>query len=295
MPDLPPFSTGLSLPPRVAEPHVPRVLVVEDVDTTRRRICSALRAGGYQVEEAIDGLGAWRQLSTGHFDAILLDLVLPHLDGWQLRQMQLNKPELARIPTLIVTARELGQADRYALHARGVIQKPFEDGDLVATVADACRAAQAAPAPGPSSRRRAAGRRAGAVEELFWSRRGEVACGAHAPAPASERWAAERWAAIPAGAGRDRVLYQCQHCSGTPIGHRTARQSSAGHGGDLDTAADAPNPLCPRCQHPMVATERPPKHPDTLAMAGVEDPETGRQTVPIWHCAGCGIDRARFD
>ena len=295
MANLPIAKPELSLPPRVAEPHVPRVLVVEDVDTTRRRICSALRAGGYQVEEATDGLQAWRQLSNGQFDAILLDLVLPQLDGWQLRQMQLNKPELAGIPTLIVTARLLGQADRYALRARGVIQKPFEDGDLVASVADACKAAQSAPAPGPAARRPTQGRRSVAVEQLFWSRRGEVACGAHAPAPASERWAAERWAAIPAGAGRDRVLYQCQHCSGGPIGHRTARQAGAGHDGKADTAADAPNPLCPRCQHPMAATERPPKHPDTLAHASLDGPETHRQTVPIWHCAGCGIDRARFN
>ena len=295
MPDARLFTPELSLPPRVAEPHVPRVLVVEDVDTTRRRICSALRAGGYQVEEASDGLEAWRQLSGGRFDAILLDLVMPQLDGWQLRQMQLNKPELAAIPTLIVTARPLGQADRYALRARSVIQKPFEDGDLVATVADACHV-HVAPASGPLARRpAAAGRRSVLVEELFWSRRGEVACGAHAPVPASERWAAERWRAIPAGAGRDRVLYQCQHCSGSPIGHRKARQSSAGHDGNSATAADAPNPLCPRCQHPMVATERPPKYPDTLALANLENSETPRQTVPIWHCAGCGIDRARFD
>jgi two-component system response regulator len=270
------------------------VLVVEDVDTTRRRICSALRAGGYQVEEAENGLAGWRQLSASHFDAVLLDLVLPQLDGWKFRQMQLEDPDLAGIPTLIVTARPLREPDRYALRARGVIQKPFEDEALVATVANAVVAAQADPAPARPPARGAAGRSA---TELFWSRRGEVACDVHAPPPASDRWVNERWTAIPAGAGRDRVSYQCQHCLGGPIGHRTMERRPE-PAAQIDS--DAPPPLdtaprCPRCQHPMMATERTPKHPDTLQRTHLKNPETVRPAVPVWRCSACGIDRARFE
>src|SRR6476659_497135 len=56
---------------------------------------------------------------------------------------------------------------------------------------------------------------------LYWSRVGEVACGIHAPAPSSPRWACERWAEMPSTARRRHgVEYQCQHCSasGRPIG-----------------------------------------------------------------------------
>jgi hypothetical protein len=58
--------------------------------------------------------------------------------------------------------------------------------------------------------------------QLFWSRRGEVACALHAPAGESERWQAERWEAIPADANRHQIVYQCPHCSGHKgsIAHR---------------------------------------------------------------------------
>jgi CheY-like chemotaxis protein len=204
---------------------VPRVLVVEDVDTTRQRMCSALRARGYQVDEARDGAEGMRLLSatSSHFDAILLDLLLPQLDGWQFREAQLRQPQLARIPTIIVTVRPLREPDRYALRARTVIQKPFEDDALIAMVATACAGADG----GGRAAVPAAPARTGPVTladgELFWSRLGEVACTVHAPGVASERWVAERWTAIPRGAGRDRLTYQCQHCSGSgPIHHRSA-------------------------------------------------------------------------
>ncbi len=202
------------------------MLVVEDVDTTRRRMCAALRANGYQVDEASDGIEGMRMLAASPgFDAILLDLLLPQLDGWHFREAQLRQPQLARIPTIIVTVRPLRESDRYSLHAQSVIQKPFEDDTLITTVANACAARADTPATA-----RPAARRAPAMspdKELFWSRRGAVACGLHAPAPGSEQWASERWAAIPAGAGRDRLIYQCQHCSGRgPINHRTLASAS---------------------------------------------------------------------
>lgn len=200
-----------------------RVLVVEDVDTTRRRICAALRAQGFQVEEAETGLDGWHRLSEGRFDAILLDLALPQLDGWQFRQMQLEHPAFAAVPTIIVTARPLGEPERYALRVRTVIQKPFEDHVLLSAVAAACASITGSPLGGALADQgplRWAG-------DLFWSRFGEVACDAHAPKPASERWVLERWAAIPPGAGRDRVLYQCQHCAGGPIRHRSIGRPDA--------------------------------------------------------------------
>lgn len=191
------------------------LLVIEDTDTTRRRICSALRARGYRVEEAFDGVQAMHKLAAAKYDAIVLDLILPRVDGWKFREAQLRDPELSSIPTVVISVKMLSEADKYVLRPCGVIQKPFEDEVLLASVAKAC-ATSVRPAATAPVRPAAA-----PVAELFWSRRGEIACRSHAPDAASERWAGEGWTAIPGGAGRNRIAYQCQHCSGGgPIHHR---------------------------------------------------------------------------
>jgi hypothetical protein len=61
---------------------------------------------------------------------------------------------------------------------------------------------------------------AGGYAGLYWSRLGEVACAAHAPAAGSSQWAADRWVEVPvAYHHRHRRDYQCQHCSAsrTPL------------------------------------------------------------------------------
>ena len=135
---------GTSVHSALTRPHV---LVVEDIDTTRRRIVGVLREHGYSVSEAVDGLEALRKLSARRFDAILLDLLLPNVDGWRFRETQLRHPELAQIPTVVVTVRPLRAADRYVLKAQDVVQKPIEDHVLLAAVRNACFSA-GIPPPG---------------------------------------------------------------------------------------------------------------------------------------------------
>ena len=194
---------------------VASVLVVEDNDTTRDRIATLLRAHGYEVAEAVDGLDALRKVSRRRFDAIVLDLVLPNVDGWQFRATQLRHPEMASIPTVIVTVQPLQAADRYSLRTSEVVHKPFEDVNLLQAVERAYRTRQ----PGPV-------RRNADATGLFWSHRGEIACMDHAPDATSERWRQDRWAPISTAAIRGRIAYQCQHCpgDGSPIdrSHRTA-------------------------------------------------------------------------
>jgi two-component system response regulator MprA len=195
------------------------VLVVDDVETTRHHIVNVLHRDGYDVVEAIDGLEALNKVASRHFDAILLDLVMPNVDGWQFRQTQLRHPELAGIPTVVVTIRPLREPDRYVLRPEDVILKPFEDDALLEVVAKACRRANP-PLPAVHAY----------VNQLFWSRRGEIACWHHAPRQDWVRWHDERWAAIPEGAARHRIIYQCQHCPGQngPVGHRTRSDGEEG-------------------------------------------------------------------
>ena len=189
----------------------PRILVVEDVETTRRRLVDTLRAHGYFADEAVNGLQALQKCSERRFDAILLDLVLPNVDGWQFRQAQLRHPELASIPTIFVTIRALREADRYALRATEIVLKPFEDTALLNAIENACaRVDRRVPPPEKYT------------AQLFWSKRGEVACWNHAPVADTPRWYVEGWSTIPERAGYGRIVYQCQHCPGNdgPVGHR---------------------------------------------------------------------------
>lgn len=184
------------------------VLVVEDNDVTRDRIASLLRRAGYRVSEAADGLDALHKVSAVRFDAILLDLILPHVDGWQFRATQLRHPELATIPTVIVTIQPLREPDRYSLRTTDIVHKPFEDDELLDAVRRACERDQPSVAKAPAI-----------ASRLFWSRRGEIACAQHAPEADSNRWRDERWAPIPPPPDTHRIVYQCQHCpgDGSPI------------------------------------------------------------------------------
>lgn len=192
------------------------VLVVEDNEVTRNRMSSVLRAAGYEVSEAGDGLDALKQVSARRFDAILLDLILPHVDGWQFRATQLRHPELATIPTVIVTIQPLREPDRYSLRTTDVVHKPFEDVELLEAVQRACDQQQS-----PVHRTTTMPSR------LFWSRRGEIACAEHAPEADSHRWRDERWAPIPPAPDSHRIVYQCQYCpgDGSPI-DRSRRAAS---------------------------------------------------------------------
>ena len=184
-------------------PGTANILVVEDVETTRRRLVDTLRVHGYHAEEAVNGLQALQKLAERRFDAILLDLVLPDVDGWQFRQAQLRHPELASIPTIFVTVRALREPDRYALRATEVVLKPFEDNVLLTAIEHACaRVDRGVPPPETYT------------AHLFWSKRGEVACWNHAPVADTPRWYVEGWSTVPERAGYGRIVYQCQHCPG---------------------------------------------------------------------------------
>jgi CheY-like chemotaxis protein len=199
----------------------PNVLVIDDVKSTRDRLSRIIGAGGYGVTEASDGREALRALTTSPLDAILLDLVMPSLNGWEFREFQLRDPRLAAIPTLIITVKQLAEHECYALRVASttVIHKPFEDIQVLQALA---RALASRPRQTQDARWMS---RDG--HPLLWSKRGNVACEQHAPAPGSERWLAEGWTWIPHFAGKNKIEYCCQQCDRGPIRHRTGRTRAA--------------------------------------------------------------------
>ena len=119
-----------------------RVLVVEDDETTLEAIAFHLGRAGLRADVARDGLAALTALRAGLPDVLVLDLMLPHLDGWYLiRELRGWAP---RLPIIVVTARtnEHDRVEVLAMGADDVMAKPFSMRELVARVAAALRRAE---------------------------------------------------------------------------------------------------------------------------------------------------------
>jgi signal transduction histidine kinase len=110
-----------------------RILVVEDDRQILAIISLLLEDEGYEVQTATDGKQALAHLQKGPSpDLIILDLMLPALDGWEFRTIQREDPTLARIPVLAVSADSSAKAA--AIDATSFLRKPFGAEDLLRRV-----------------------------------------------------------------------------------------------------------------------------------------------------------------
>jgi len=80
-----------------------RVLIVEDEQDIRELYSEILRDAGYEVAEAWDGEVGLKSALSGKFDMILLDIMLPKIDGLHILKEIKKKPELAKIPVILLT------------------------------------------------------------------------------------------------------------------------------------------------------------------------------------------------
>jgi CheY-like chemotaxis protein len=106
---------------------VSTILVVEDDADIRSALCAILEDEGYRVACAGDGQEALAALRSGVCPAvILLDLMMPVMDGADFRAAQLRDPHLAAIPIVVLTADGRLQDAAQALGAAAAFAKPFE-------------------------------------------------------------------------------------------------------------------------------------------------------------------------
>lgn len=113
----------------------PGVLVVEDDPAIRRLVSMVLARHGYRVEVASDGLEAVLKLGISDYDAIVLDLMMPNLDGFTfISTFAREEPE--RLRRIIVTSAASPSviAERMEGTPYAVLPKPFDILDLVSTV-----------------------------------------------------------------------------------------------------------------------------------------------------------------
>jgi DNA-binding response OmpR family regulator len=117
------------------------VLVVEDDPAIRRLVKMVLSRHGYRVDEAVDGLEAVLKLGISDYDVIILDLMMPHLDGFVfLKTFSENDPD--RLRKVIVTSAASPAVIRERMHGTpfGVLPKPFDISALVDSVRECIRA-----------------------------------------------------------------------------------------------------------------------------------------------------------
>ena len=110
-----------------------RVLLVEDEADIRELIRYSLAHAGLEVEEARDGAEALDKLRGFVPDLVVLDLMLPGMHGLEVCQRLRARPDTARLPILIVSAKT-SQADRalgLAMGADDYVTKPFSPRDLL--------------------------------------------------------------------------------------------------------------------------------------------------------------------
>jgi CheY-like chemotaxis protein len=107
------------------------VLIIEDDDDLRRVFVLSLRLAGFETREARGGFEAIRKLDSGRVDLVVLDLMLPGIDGFAVRHELAASPATRGIPVVIVTGID---ADVSHLDPACVLRKPIHDDELVKAV-----------------------------------------------------------------------------------------------------------------------------------------------------------------
>ncbi|MFQ3680017.1 MAG: response regulator, partial [Pseudanabaenaceae cyanobacterium] len=128
----PPAESGVAAVPRV-------LLVVDDEANIRQLVRQELEPLGYTIHEASDGMAAIAKLRTFRPDAILLDLSMPALNGFEVTAILKNAPHSAGIPIVIVSALD-EQQRAMAVGADGYVTKPIRFEELIQTLETAIAA-----------------------------------------------------------------------------------------------------------------------------------------------------------
>lgn len=113
------------------KPHGPRILVVDDDLTIRQLVCTLVRRDGYAVDSARDGQEAIARLKEHEYAVILLDLMMPRVDGFGVIDHLKEHPPLRKPVVLVITAyadQRFKQVDPTIVS--GILRKPFEIADL---------------------------------------------------------------------------------------------------------------------------------------------------------------------
>ena len=135
-----------------------RALVVDDDSNHRRIVRPIVEKEGWLFAEAEDGEEALRHVAESLPDLIILDLMMPRMDGFEFITRLTSNPEWRQVPVIVMTARDLTQEDRLRLngHVAQVLHKGGGVDELVRVLRNLTARCDtgAAPAPSPEASRR---------------------------------------------------------------------------------------------------------------------------------------------
>jgi CheY-like chemotaxis protein len=114
------------------------VLIVEDDADLRDMMAQLLAIEGYKAEAVPNGRAALDYLRRGDFpEVILLDLMMPVMDGWEFRRRQREDPRLADVPVVVLSALDPSRAAD--LEGAAFLKKPLDFDRLLELVRHYCR------------------------------------------------------------------------------------------------------------------------------------------------------------
>lgn len=116
--------------------HKKKILVVEDSPTTRKVVVLTLKQKGYAMVEARDGLEALGKVNEERPDLVLLDIILPKMDGYRILSIIRKTPELKDTPVILLTSKDgvINKVKGRLAGSTDYLTKPFETNDLIETV-----------------------------------------------------------------------------------------------------------------------------------------------------------------
>ena len=121
-----------------------KILIVEDDTNTRKLMCAVLKQNGFETLQAEDGLAALEVMDKQHVDLIMLDLMMPNMDGYELtRQIRITWETL---PILMVTAKQEPNDKRqgFIVGTDDYMTKPVDEQEMVLRIKALLRQAQIA-------------------------------------------------------------------------------------------------------------------------------------------------------
>ncbi len=118
-----------------------KVLVVDDSDVLRKITVFNLKKMQMDVEEAVDGIDGLEKMREWHPDVVILDIMMPRMDGFTVLKEMKKDDQIRNIPVIVLTAKG-GQDDEeiaLSLGAKKVMTKPFSPTQLIEEVRNIAR------------------------------------------------------------------------------------------------------------------------------------------------------------
>ena len=137
-----------SVPAPSSAPQPSMILIVDDYPVLRATLVEVFTHEGYAVAEAPDGEAAWKWICERRAnaeplpEAILFDLVMPRVDGWELRRRLLEDPDFRRIPAIVISGSRMSPEQLEKLAVSAAFAKPFDFRELAEVLTSICGAAR---------------------------------------------------------------------------------------------------------------------------------------------------------